>query len=152
MLLVSCPSVKDNITIYRSCVSGTEIKGNIHNAWGFAESDIYLLHNGKPVSDSTTIENGIVDAIPRLVGGKGGLGSLLRTFGKRIKKSTNMESCRDLSGRRLKKINEQNIVIYSGSIHDGTLMHSKTQYTTLDYSSQLFHNSNTRITSTSSLI
>jgi hypothetical protein len=29
------------------------------------------------------------------------------------------------------------IVTYSGSIHDGTLMHSKTQYTTLDYSSQL---------------
>jgi hypothetical protein len=89
MLLVSCPSVKDNITIYGSCVSGTEIKGNIRNAWGFAESDIYLLYNGKPVSDSTTIENGIDHAIPRLVGGKGGFGSLLRTFGKRIKKSTN---------------------------------------------------------------
>jgi hypothetical protein len=44
------------------------------------------------------------------------------------------------------------IVTYSGSIHDGTLMHSKVQYTTLDYSSQLFYNSNTRITSTSSLI
>jgi hypothetical protein len=44
------------------------------------------------------------------------------------------------------------IVTYSGSINDGTLMHSKTQYTTLDYSSQLFYNSNTRITSASSLI
>jgi hypothetical protein len=31
------------------------------------------------------------------------------------------------------------IVTYSGfSIHDGTLLHSKVQYTTLDYSSQLF--------------
>jgi hypothetical protein len=44
-----------------------------------------------------------------------------------------------------------NIVTYSGSIHDGTLLHSKIQYTTLDYSSQLFYDSNTRITSTSSL-
>jgi hypothetical protein len=30
--------------------------------------------------------------------------------------------------------------------HDGTLMHSKTQYTTVDYSSQLFYTSNTSIT------
>jgi hypothetical protein len=85
MLLVSCSSVKDNIIIYGSCVSGKEIKGNISDAWGFAESDIYLLYNGKPVSDSTTIENGIVHAVPRLVGGQGGFGSLLRSSGKRMK-------------------------------------------------------------------
>jgi hypothetical protein len=91
-------------------VSGNEIKGNIRNAWGFAESDIYLLYNGKPVSDSTTIENGIVHAVPRLVGGKGGFGSLLRSSGKGMNKSTNKESCRDLSGRRLRKINEENML------------------------------------------
>jgi hypothetical protein len=41
------------------------------------------------------------------------------------------------------------IVTYSGfSIHDGTLLHSKSQYTTVDYSQQLY---NTRPNSTSSL-
>jgi hypothetical protein len=35
--------------------------------------------------------------------------------------------------------------------HDGTFITLNVQYTTLDYSSQLFWNSNTRITSTSSL-
>jgi hypothetical protein len=48
--------------------------------------------------------------------------------------------------------NNNNNVTYSGSIDDGTLMHSKTQYTTLDYSSQLLYSSNTSITATDSLI
>jgi hypothetical protein len=38
----------------------------------FGESDIYLLYNGKRVPDSTTLTDGIVHAVPRLVGGKGG--------------------------------------------------------------------------------
>jgi hypothetical protein len=41
------------------------------------------------------------------------------------------------------------IVISSqGSIHNGSLLHSNVQYTTLGYSSQFFWNSNTRTTST----
>jgi hypothetical protein len=37
------------------------------------------------------------------------------------------------------KVSREDIVTNSqGSIHDGTLLHSKIQYTTLDYSSQLF--------------
>ncbi|KAJ3413290.1 Exportin-2 [Chytridiales sp. JEL 0842] len=44
----------------------------------------------------------------RLRGGKGGFGSMLRAQGGRMnsKKTTNFESCRDLSGRRLKTIND----------------------------------------------
>jgi hypothetical protein len=43
----------------------------------------------------------------RLRGGKGGFGSMLRAQGGRMssQKTTNFESCRDLSGRRLKTIN-----------------------------------------------
>ncbi|WVO18256.1 hypothetical protein L204_105966 [Cryptococcus depauperatus] len=45
---------------------------------------------------------------PRLRGGKGGFGSQLRAAGGRMSsgKSTNMDSCRDLSGRRLGTIKE----------------------------------------------
>nr|CAG4638907.1 EOG090X0OE5 [Cyclestheria hislopi] len=45
-------------------------------------------------------------AIP-LVGGKGGFGSMLRAIGAQIEKTTNREACRDLSGRRLRDINEE---------------------------------------------
>lgn len=41
----------------------------------------------------------------RLAGGKGGFGSLLRSF--RVNKSTNQLMCRDLNGRRLASIDEE---------------------------------------------
>ncbi|KAK8843466.1 hypothetical protein IAR55_007123 [Kwoniella newhampshirensis] len=45
---------------------------------------------------------------PRLAGGKGGFGSQLRAAGGRMStaKATNVDSCRDLSGRRLGTIKE----------------------------------------------
>ncbi|KAK5964612.1 Telomere Sde2 domain containing protein, partial [Trichostrongylus colubriformis] len=41
----------------------------------------------------------------RVLGGKGGFGSLLRSF--RVNKSTNQLMCRDLNGRRLASIDEE---------------------------------------------
>jgi len=43
-----------------------------------------------------------------VLGGKGGFGSMLRAQGGKMssKKTTNVESCRDLQGRRLKTIND----------------------------------------------
>ena len=46
-----------------------------------------------------------------LPGGKGGFGSMLRALGNQIQKTTNKEACRDLSGRRLRDINEVIIVV-----------------------------------------
>lgn len=43
----------------------------------------------------------------KIVGGKGGFGSMLRAIGAQIEKTTNREACRDLSGRRLRDINEE---------------------------------------------
>jgi hypothetical protein len=44
---------------------------------------------------------------PLVYGGKGGFGSLLRTFGKQITLSTNKEACRDLTGRRMRHVNNE---------------------------------------------
>lgn len=46
--------------------------------------------------------------VPRLRGGKGGFGSQLRAAGGRMssQKTSNNDSCRDLSGRRLSTIKE----------------------------------------------
>lgn len=45
---------------------------------------------------------------PRLVGGKGGFGSQLRAAGGRMssQKTSNNDSCRDLSGRRISTVKE----------------------------------------------
>ena len=48
-----------------------------------------------------------IQTIFRLLGGKGGFGSMLRAIGAQIEKTTNRDACRDLSGRRLRDINEE---------------------------------------------
>jgi len=53
------------------------------------------------------LANNVVHIVPRLRGGKGGFGSMLRAIGAQIEKTTNREACRDLSGRRLRDINEE---------------------------------------------
>ena len=73
----------------------------------FTKTDFYLLSNGKRVSEDALELSGKIDVVLRLVGGKGGFGSMLRAIGAQIEKTTNREACRDLSGRRLRDINEE---------------------------------------------
>ena len=42
-----------------------------------------------------------------LMGGKGGFGSLLRSMKPKSKGDENFEACRDLSGRRLRHVNNE---------------------------------------------
>jgi hypothetical protein len=62
---------------------------------------------------------------PRLLGGKGGFGSQLRAAGGRMssQKTSNNDSCRDLSGRRLNTIKEAKkyvplYAVCSHNLHD----------------------------------
>lgn len=69
--------------------------------------DKYFLKKcGRPVYSYENLE-GTIHVVPRLCGGKGGFGSMLRAIGAQIEKTTNREACRDLSGRRLRDINEE---------------------------------------------
>ena len=45
----------------------------------------------------------------RLCGGKGGFGSMLRALGAQIEKTTNHEAMRDLSGRRVRDVNNEKV-------------------------------------------
>ncbi|KAG5645545.1 hypothetical protein DXG03_005820 [Asterophora parasitica] len=103
--------------------------------FGVADSERYVLstHRGRAIPpaatvsslwDSTSVDTDAdTDAAsithntnqlvtlrltPRLVGGKGGFGSQLRAAGGRMssQKTSNNDSCRDLSGRRLSTIKE----------------------------------------------
>ncbi|KAJ7097852.1 telomere stability and silencing-domain-containing protein [Mycena belliarum] len=95
------------------------------------EDILPLLHQrypSLPASISLSTHNGVLPALqspvsslqthgsplitlrltPRLLGGKGGFGSQLRAAGGRMssQKTSNNDSCRDLSGRRLNTIKE----------------------------------------------
>lgn len=68
---------------------------------------------GIPLTDQDALFNhgntlAMFDLSLRLRGGKGGFGSMLRAQGGRMnaQKTTNFEACRDLQGRRIRKVNE----------------------------------------------
>jgi hypothetical protein len=70
--------------------------------------------SGKLLNDNTYIfENNNEEFVNvnlkiRILGGKGGFGSMLRAQGGKMasQKTTNFEACRDLNGRRLRTVNE----------------------------------------------
>ncbi|KAM5204810.1 splicing regulator SDE2 [Hipposideros larvatus] len=68
----------------------------------------FVKCNGSLISTNDTVQHGAVYSLePRLRGGKGGFGSMLRALGAQIEKTTNREACRDLSGRRLRDVNHE---------------------------------------------
>lgn len=72
-----------------------------------SENDYYILQNGKHLQNEPISDDCPLHIVPKLLGGKGGFGSMLRAIGAQIEKTTNREACRDLSGRRLRDINEE---------------------------------------------
>lgn len=84
-----------------------ELCNRIEDLTNLSQDNFYIVHNGKLVDENDTCYGGCVSIVPRLFGGKGGFGSMLRAIGAQIEKTTNREACRDLSGRRLRDINEE---------------------------------------------
>nr|XP_060610157.1 splicing regulator SDE2 [Anolis sagrei ordinatus] len=77
-------------------------------AQGVPEDHFYIKCNGRCVNSEDELQDGGVYSLePRLCGGKGGFGSMLRALGAQIEKTTNREACRDLSGRRLRDVNHE---------------------------------------------
>lgn len=91
------------------CPDVITLKGEISQRYGIPVQDLFATLNGKPMADDAKIENtgNVVRICTKLIGGKGGFGSMLRAIGAQIEKTTNREACRDLSGRRLRDINEE---------------------------------------------
>lgn len=85
---------------------------------GSANLDLLLSPHAGPIPPPETPLSSLLDEshgnlitlrlIPRVRGGKGGFGSQLRAAGGRMssQKTSNNDSCRDLSGRRLSTIKE----------------------------------------------
>ncbi|EDW81206.1 uncharacterized protein Dwil_GK11149 [Drosophila willistoni] len=73
--------------------------------------EYYLIDNtGKRLTETQDLHHDDsiqIHCVLRQLGGKGGFGSMLRAIGAQIEKTTNREACRDLSGRRLRDINEE---------------------------------------------
>lgn len=93
----------DSLVALRKCI--------IHKENLSENFDIDIYHNGKILKSDFNNESHVDDVFLQIVlplkGGKGGFGSMLRAIGAQIEKTTNREACRDLSGRRLRDVNEE---------------------------------------------
>ncbi|XP_057663849.1 splicing regulator SDE2 [Diorhabda carinulata] len=102
--------IKNVVAEIDASISGGDLYDKINSCLRLSSDAYYLLHNGKIVQSGTIIKNedlSFTRIVPRVLGGKGGFGSMLRAIGAQIEKTTNREACRDLSGRRLRDINEE---------------------------------------------
>ena len=100
--------------------SGEEIKNQLSLEENIPADMIVLQINGRVVGDQEMLVNimGASAVIIRatmargLIGGKGGFGAMLRALAKQsgTKKTTDFGACRDLSGRRLRHVNDEMIL------------------------------------------
>ncbi|KAI6189716.1 Replication stress response regulator SDE2 [Aphelenchoides bicaudatus] len=87
----------------RSLFSGYET-GVIDSIRDLPLESYYLISSGKFVNVDDIQPADVFQINFRLLGGKGGFGSILRSF--RISKSSNQLMCRDLNGRRIGDVKE----------------------------------------------
>ena len=74
------------------------------------KDNIYLISDGKLLKENYTLDdydNKIIEVRIKLKGGKGGFGSSLRLQQATKKQTKNFDACRDLQGRRLRKVNQE---------------------------------------------
>lgn len=92
-------------------IDANQLIERIEKTFNLRSSEYYLTQNGKRLTVASQPDaNSNIAAVRihlRALGGKGGFGSMLRAIGAQIEKTTNREACRDLSGRRLRDINEE---------------------------------------------
>ncbi|XP_023305333.2 replication stress response regulator SDE2 [Lucilia cuprina] len=99
-----CLNKTNNIEI--KAENAAEIYKYVAETMKWTPNDFYLEQNGKRLNDELLGEFPVYVRLC-VLGGKGGFGSMLRAIGAQIEKTTNREACRDLSGRRLRDINEE---------------------------------------------
>ncbi|XP_026215149.1 replication stress response regulator SDE2 [Anabas testudineus] len=107
-VFVSAPSFRfSNFEFPDGSVVGDVLNRFVQDQ-GVSSHDFYVVTNGRLSGFEDPLQHGAVYHLePRLYGGKGGFGSMLRALGAQIEKTTNREACRDLSGRRLRDVNHE---------------------------------------------
>lgn len=108
--MVFLRSIGSSKSVWLDTNSIKVVENWISNVQGVPLDNVTLYFNGRKVDSAVGDVIGVdstVEAVLALPGGKGGFGSMLRSIGAQIEKTTNREACRDLSGRRLRDVNEE---------------------------------------------
>jgi len=103
------------IKFSESIVNVAQLKLKLEELDGIPGEELRIICNSKELNCDNILEDScIVRTSLKLLGGKGGFGSLLRAGpqgGIRIKKTTNFDACRDLTtGKRLRHVNNEKLL------------------------------------------
>ena len=93
-----------------TCSSVFELKTHLELSLGIPSIDFFLEQENKLLKNSLNLDYLSASDIYmklRILGGKGGFGSLLRGQAPKKKYTSNFSSCRDLSGRRLRQVENE---------------------------------------------
>ena len=108
MVFLRTPFLPNSKSVWLPAESVNECRIQFQEARGIPSDILIFYYNGRRATENQIFDqNATVDVALSLIGGKGGFGSMLRALGAQIEKTTNNEACRDLSGRRLRDINEE---------------------------------------------
>ena len=83
---------------------------SLYSLYNINTDDAYFISNGKIIDvseDLSHYNDCIIHCHYRLLGGKGGFGSLLKGQPAVKKQTKNFDACRDISGRRLRHVNQE---------------------------------------------
>ena len=83
---------------------------SLYSLYNINRDDAYFISNGKIIDlseDLSHYNDCIIHCHYRLLGGKGGFGSLLKGQPAVKKQTKNFDACRDISGRRLRHVNQE---------------------------------------------
>jgi hypothetical protein len=83
---------------------------SLYEEYKIDKNSTYFISNGKILKDEESLNNYnnmVIETRVRLRGGKGGFGSSLRIQQAVKKQTKNFDACRDLQGRRLRKVNQE---------------------------------------------
>ena len=98
------------ISIYHFEASDQKTIKSLFLELNIDENNTYLISEGKILKNNFALndyDNKIIEVRFRLKGGKGGFGSSLRLQQATKKQTKNFDACRDLQGRRLRKVNQE---------------------------------------------
>jgi hypothetical protein len=97
-------------SIYNFDISSKKTVLSLYSDFNLDKFNIYFLCNGKILKDQESLDSydgQIIESRIRLKGGKGGFGSSLRLQQATKKQTKNFDACRDLQGRRIRKVNQE---------------------------------------------
>ena len=108
MKLIIQNSSKTSIYYFDECSEKTI--ESLYSELNLDKNNTYLISEGKLLKNNSSLiyyDNKIIEVRSRLKGGKGGFGSSLRLQQATKKQTKNFDACRDLQGRRLRKVNQE---------------------------------------------